>query len=242
MVWVKVDDKLHENDKLAEMSDVAFRLWVVALSWSNDKLTDGHIPAARPLRLITMRQPKNVVSALVHAQLWHLAARPCKACIEQRTEKGLGDPPSGGYLIHDYFRYQPSKTEVEREREARTRAGRIGGARSAEARAQASAQAPAAAHAQANGQAGAQADRSSKTPFGSSTGVEQKAVLLDPVSRTPVPPSSGSIDPVAGEDDPFPEDQQGADLSIRGGRREGVRHVGGAATALVAAARTRAAS
>jgi 5-methylcytosine-specific restriction endonuclease McrA len=58
----------------------------------------------------------------------------------------------------------------------------------------------------------------------------------------PRTPSSGSIDPVSGDDDPFPEDQQGADRSRDRVRRGGVRHVGAAAERVVAAARGRAAS
>ena len=127
MAWVKVDDKLHDNDKLGGVSDAAYRLWVQALSWSNDKLTDGHIPTARPIRLMTLRKPEKTIGELLEARLWHRAGSPCKSCVEQRAEK-KGDPiPSGGYVIHDYFIYQRAAWVIRAERDKNVRAGRRSG-------------------------------------------------------------------------------------------------------------------
>jgi hypothetical protein len=128
MSWVKVDDKLHESDKLGSVSDAAFRLWVLALSWSNDKLTDGHVPSSRPMRLMALRNPKKTTAELVEARLWHLASRPCKSCLAIRVEKKVTDQiPSGGWVIHDYFIYQKARWVIVAEREQRVEAGRRGG-------------------------------------------------------------------------------------------------------------------
>lgn len=127
MAWVKIDDKLHENDKIVEASGDAVKLWVLALSWSNDKLTDGHLPLSRPVRLTEMRKPKEIVAELVRRRLWHQAAHPCQSCVEQRAEKGVTAPiPSSGYLIHHYFDYQRPAWVIREERQKRVRAGKRG--------------------------------------------------------------------------------------------------------------------
>lgn len=125
--WVKVDDKLHDNDKLGGVSDPAFRLWVLALSWSNDKLSDGHIPASRPLKLLTLRNEKKTIAELLEAKLWHRASSPCRSCEQQREEKHGDDVPSGGYVIHDYFMYQRAAWIIRAERDKNVRAGRRSG-------------------------------------------------------------------------------------------------------------------
>jgi hypothetical protein len=124
--WVKVDDKLHDNDKLGAVSDPAFRLWVLALSWSNDKLTDGHVPASRPVKLLALRNEKKTIAELIEAKLWHRASSPCRACVEQRDEKKGDAIPSGGYVIHDYFEYQRAAWVIREDRQTKSRAGRTG--------------------------------------------------------------------------------------------------------------------
>ena len=124
--WVRVDDKLHDNDKFGAVSDAAFRLWVLALSWSNDKLTDGHIPTSRPLKLLGLRNEKKTIAELIEAKLWHRAASPCRSCEQQRREKHGDAIPSGGYVIHDYFIYQRAAWVIRAERETKSRVGRAG--------------------------------------------------------------------------------------------------------------------
>ena len=50
------------------------------------------------------------------------------------VEAGLWEEVPGGYRVHDYLDYQPSKDEVITEREKKREAGRKGGLASAQAR------------------------------------------------------------------------------------------------------------
>jgi hypothetical protein len=125
--WVRIEDKLHDNDKLGGVSDGAFRLWVLALSWSNDKLTDGHIPTSRPLKLLVLRNEKKTIAELLEAKLWHRAASPCRSCEQQRKDKHGDVLPTSGYVIHDYFVYQRTAWVIRAERDKNMRAGRRSG-------------------------------------------------------------------------------------------------------------------
>ena len=137
MAWAKFTDKLHENDKVGSVSDAAFRLWVLSITWSNDKLTDGHVPTSRPVRLLVLRNAKKTIAELVAAKLWHQAAHPCTTCLAQRATKKVLDPiPSGGYLIHHYFDFQKPAWVIRQEREHLRSIASKGGAASVEARAQ----------------------------------------------------------------------------------------------------------
>ncbi|MFL4904871.1 hypothetical protein ACJ6WF_17190 [Streptomyces sp. MMS24-I2-30] len=81
---------------MALLSDRAFRLHVSAICWCAENLTDGHI-SDRELPLI--------------ARL-----RNVKATARQLQEAGLWDRVDGGWFIHDYLDYNPSRDQVLAER------------------------------------------------------------------------------------------------------------------------------
>lgn len=103
--WLKLDDSFPEHAKVAELSDKAFRVHVGALCYSARNLTDGHIPAAIS-KTLTLGRAK-LSTELVTAGLWD-------------TNGG------GGYVIHDYLDYNPSREQVETERQRRAEAGKKG--------------------------------------------------------------------------------------------------------------------
>ena len=43
-MFTRVDDRLHDHPKFLKCSLSARGLWVTALSWVGDKLTDGFVP------------------------------------------------------------------------------------------------------------------------------------------------------------------------------------------------------
>lgn len=230
MPWAKFTDGLDENDKLAGITDAAFRLWVLSITWSNRKLTDGHIPTGRPMRLVSLRNPKKTTAELVEAKLWHVASRPCKACLQQRAEKRVTDPiPSGGWIVHDYFHFQKAKWVIEAERERLRSIGAKGGKASTQLSTELSSELstelelPAKHAAQAPSSAG-----SSSTELGIH-GVETEHAARPRTPVVPVPPSSGAIAPVSPEDPFEPEDGSLKRSEVRGGRREsGLHHAGSA--------------
>lgn len=97
MTWVKLDDGFSDHLKVDGLSDGAFRLHVSAMCYCARNLTDGAVERGRPLRLIP-RFKQAFVAELVDAGLW--------------------DAVDGGWSIHDYLVYNPSRAKVLAEREA----------------------------------------------------------------------------------------------------------------------------
>jgi general stress protein YciG len=122
VTWFKVDDKLHSHSKtrkvLAE-APAALALWVVAGSWSSDNLTDGFVPDHQLPWLIPVGA-EDMARQLVTARLWKRA--------------------KGGYQFHqwaadgDGTKRNPTRVEVEAERQKKAEAGRKGGLASGKTR------------------------------------------------------------------------------------------------------------
>lgn len=114
MTWVRIDDNFHWHPKVEGLSCLAYRLFVGSICYANRYQTAGFIRAKSVRNLCgssatPVRNLFRPCAELVRAKLW------------ERAE--------GGYLIHDYFEYQPDP--IKRA------AGRKGGIVSAQARAQA---------------------------------------------------------------------------------------------------------
>jgi hypothetical protein len=139
MTWVRLDDGIGENPKIAAISDSAFALYVTSIAYANRNLTDGFIPRS-----------------VGNGQLRYCDGRAAETAAElERT--GLWEAKPGGWLIHDYHEYQPSKQAVLELRGKKRRAGHLGGKASAQARASTDAQATASPRVEAVGEAVAQA-------------------------------------------------------------------------------------
>lgn len=108
MTWAKVDDRFHGHSK-ARRAREALALWVLALAWCADELTDGAVPRDMP-DLLLPGLGEAFASRLVEVGLW------------ERTD--------AGYQFHDWLDYQPSARKVKAERSkissARSKAGRSG--------------------------------------------------------------------------------------------------------------------
>lgn len=112
MPWVRFDDHFPDNRKVNGLSDTAFRLHVSAIFWCARNLMDGVVPEG-DLELVTarVRAPARFGTELVRRGLWHEAGTQCGSTL---------CPPSGpdGWVIHDYWEYQPTKVKVLAERAA----------------------------------------------------------------------------------------------------------------------------
>ncbi len=110
MTWGKVSDRLHAHSK-ARRAREAMALWVLAMSWSCDELTDGAIPADMPELLIPGGDA--MAERLVSVGLW------------ERTE--------AGFRFHDWDQFQPSADLERNRRESvsriRSEAGKRGAAK-----------------------------------------------------------------------------------------------------------------
>src|SRR5262245_25445896 len=110
MAWVKVDDQFFRHPKVLAAGRDARDLYLVGLCYCAQGLTDGFIPA----------QAVRVLAAEAE-----IDSGP--ACAAQLVAVGLWEEAPGGYAIHDYLEYQPSKERVIATREARAEAGSRGG-------------------------------------------------------------------------------------------------------------------
>ena len=97
MTWVRLDDKFHRNQKQRAMSDHAFRVFVLALSYCGD--------TAELTGFMTTEEAHGFVRS--HGK------KPF--VIDELVRRGFLEVVNGGYLIHDFEHYIP-KTSTERVR------------------------------------------------------------------------------------------------------------------------------
>jgi len=102
MPYAQIEVSAPRHRKVGTLSDVAFRLWVTALCYCQEHLTDGvlHPEALRTLTPANIARPK-VVGELVAHGLW--------------KRNGTG------WQVHDYLSWNESRERVE-ERRAKLRA------------------------------------------------------------------------------------------------------------------------
>lgn len=104
MTWVRVDDAMPLHPKVLPLTDGAFRAHVEAMCHSARSLTNGHVAA----KIAKAHHWTKRAGELVEASLWEVV--------------------EDGWVIHDYLKYNPSREQVEAEREAAK--GRMAKARS----------------------------------------------------------------------------------------------------------------
>ncbi len=98
MTWVRLDDQFSDHPKIVTVGPLAAWLYVCGLCYCGRYLTDGFIPANQVHRLADIDGITPLVTALVTNRLW------------SQVEG------EGGYMVHDYLKYNPSREEVEAER------------------------------------------------------------------------------------------------------------------------------
>jgi hypothetical protein len=108
--YITVHDGMTENPKIEALSDKAFRCLVDLWCWCSRHLTDGK----------------------VSEDVW---LKRTNAKVRAELLVGLVEPISGGVYMHDYLRHQRSREEVKALSAKRSKAGQLGGQRSAETRA-----------------------------------------------------------------------------------------------------------
>lgn len=107
MPWGRVDDQHYRHEKVAELDDElrkgCIALFWLTISWCNDRLTDGRVPAGT-VRLLGGEDEE--ASELVRVGLW--------------------DRDGKAYRVHDFLDFNKSKAQVEAERVQRAIAGQAG--------------------------------------------------------------------------------------------------------------------
>jgi hypothetical protein len=97
MTWVRLDDGFYTHPKARAAGLQGRALYIAALCWSNQNLTDGHIPTDSLALICAYAEVKPTVA-------------------KKLAELGLWDVTDGGWQIHDFHEYQPTRESVERDR------------------------------------------------------------------------------------------------------------------------------
>lgn len=160
MPWIRIDDHFDEHPKHAAIGPVGWGVWLAGLAYCNRNLTDGFIPysvaeaigGAWKVRVPARDdEPEGdgVRTIKRRSAIWtidigsgmHGEHISTEWVIDLLLTHNLWEEVEGGYLIHDYNEYQPTKAQVQEERRKKQAAGQAGGKASAQARGSAGAQA-----------------------------------------------------------------------------------------------------
>ena len=121
MSWARIDDSLYDHPKTDAVNNDALAVWVCALSYCSKHLTDGFLADSTAEQILSRRHAtKQVLQQLLEAPLGY--------------DFGFWEKVEGGYRVHDYLDFNPSRQEVLLGRKKRSEAGRKGGLKSGETR------------------------------------------------------------------------------------------------------------
>lgn len=127
MPWYKLSDDEALSRKIRPLSDGAYRLNHHAGQYCARHLTDGHVWQCdwEEIALgIKAKRPKDCAAELVAAHLWH---GPGDTCDSLNCPASEAPVPPDAWVKHDYWEYQPRRTQVQEQRERARQAGRMGG-------------------------------------------------------------------------------------------------------------------
>jgi hypothetical protein len=108
MPWIRIDDKWSNHPKLLTVGPLGKALYMDALCYASQYLTDGFIPG------MVADQLCFPFTEFEDAGLLKRRNEP----IEWLVNQGLWDEVERGYQIHDYLDFNPSRVTVEQERDA----------------------------------------------------------------------------------------------------------------------------
>jgi hypothetical protein len=116
MTWVKLDDQFPDHPKVVKAGPLAGWLHICGIAYCNRYLTDGFIPRSIAHRLTDFQ---NIGLTLAGNEMVAIGDDvDCAWMAQVLVSVGLWKKSRDGYTIHDYLDYQPSKAEVEADREA----------------------------------------------------------------------------------------------------------------------------
>lgn len=97
MSWLKIDDRLWSHRKIVEVGDRALGVWLRLACWSAQHEEDGRIPRGI-LVMLTGSERSDQVQALLEAGM-------------------LDEGDQGSVFVHDFLKYNPSRSDLEAKRE-----------------------------------------------------------------------------------------------------------------------------
>lgn len=100
MAWLRIDDRVRTHPKVVQAGPDAAWFWFCGICYCREHLTDGFIPKAMLASLVPgvgLSAARKHAATLMRFVLWH------------ETE--------GGYRVHDFLDWNPSRADVEADRE-----------------------------------------------------------------------------------------------------------------------------
>ena len=98
MPWLRVDDGFADHPKVVQAGSDAAWMDVCGMCYAARYLTDGFVPTKQVPKLTDKPNPDELAQILVDVGLW--------------------EPRPGGFQIHDYLDYNPTREQVLRQRAA----------------------------------------------------------------------------------------------------------------------------
>lgn len=143
MAWIRIDDHFDEHPKHSQVGPLAWGVWLAGLAYCNRNQTDGFIPRgkAKTLASFEVVDADGVIWTLGRTSGMSGADIDSEWIIGFLVEATLWDEVPGGYSVHDYSDYQPTREQIAELTEKKKAAGKAGGKASAQARASANGQA-----------------------------------------------------------------------------------------------------
>src|SRR5687767_7652776 len=99
MAWMRIDDRVRTHPKIVSAGPGASWFWFCGIGYCREHLTDGFIPDGMMASLcpgVGLAAARNHASKLVEVRLWH--RKP------------------GGYEVHDFLEWNPSRASVIQKR------------------------------------------------------------------------------------------------------------------------------
>lgn len=123
MPWIKVDDHFDEHLKHARVGPPGWGYWLAGLAYCNRNLTDGFIPYAVAYSLAGW-QVWDDVDDDARERIWTYGVASGMSgqdldgewIVARLVASGLWEPAAGGFMVHDYLDYNPSRESVLAER------------------------------------------------------------------------------------------------------------------------------
>lgn len=112
MAWARLDDAYYDNPKMLRVGLVGTGLHARAITYCARHETDGHLPLT-----------------WVEGQLLELKPAERKRVLADLEQAGAIVRQNGGFVVHDYLKFNPSREElaVKRESDRKRKGGNVNG-------------------------------------------------------------------------------------------------------------------
>lgn len=110
MPWVRLDDQFPQHPKVVGVGPLGIAMQVAGLCYCSRFLTDGFLPTSAVPTLMDFSE--------LDEHSFNGLGNICWKAVGKLVDSGMWEQTDGGYQIHDYLVYQPSKAKTLEEREA----------------------------------------------------------------------------------------------------------------------------